>query len=118
MSIIQAIILAIVEGLTEFLPVSSTGHMIIASALMGINELEFTKIFNVNIQFGTILSVVVIYWRKFFQTSINFYKKLLIAFLPAAFLGFMINKKNYILLGKIGVVAVSKLLCGNILILN
>ncbi len=61
MSIIEAIILAIVEGLTEFLPVSSTGHMILASALMGINEEQFTKIFNVNIQFGAILSVIVLY---------------------------------------------------------
>ena len=64
----QAIILAIVEGLTEFLPVSSTGHMIIASSLMGISELPFTKIFTVNIQFGAILSVVVLYWKRFFQS--------------------------------------------------
>jgi undecaprenyl-diphosphatase len=60
------------KGLTEFLPISSTGHMIIASAIMGINKLEFTKIFTVNIQFGAILSVVVLYWRRFFQ-SIDFY---------------------------------------------
>ena len=90
MSIWQAIILAIVEGLTEFLPVSSTGHMIIASSLMGINELPITKIFTVNIQFGAILSVVVLYWRRFVQ-GIDFYFKLLIAFIPAAVLGFAFN---------------------------
>ncbi|GAA4428168.1 undecaprenyl-diphosphate phosphatase [Pontibacter saemangeumensis] len=90
MSVIQAIILAIVEGLTEFLPVSSTGHMIIASSLMGINELPITKIFEVNIQFGAILSVVVLYWRRFLQ-SFDFYKKLLLAFIPAAVIGFALN---------------------------
>jgi undecaprenyl-diphosphatase len=86
----QAIILAIVEGLTEFLPVSSTGHMIIASALMGINELPITKIFTVNIQFGAILSVVVLYWKRFLN-SFEFYKKLIYAFIPAAVLGFLLN---------------------------
>lgn len=90
MSVIQAIILAIVEGLTEFLPVSSTGHMIIASSLMGINELPITKIFEVNIQFGAILSVVVLYWRRFLQ-SFDFYKKLLLAFIPAAVIGLALN---------------------------
>ncbi|WP_266205297.1 undecaprenyl-diphosphate phosphatase [Pontibacter kalidii] len=90
MSIWQAIILAIVEGLTEFLPVSSTGHMIIASSLMGINELPITKIFTVNIQFGAILSVVVLYWRRFAQ-GLDFYFKLFIAFIPAALLGFALN---------------------------
>jgi undecaprenyl-diphosphatase len=90
MSIWQAIILAIVEGLTEFLPISSTGHMIIASSLMGINELPITKIFTVNIQFGAILSVVVLYWRRFVQ-GLDFYFKLLIAFIPAALLGFAFN---------------------------
>ena len=90
MTWIEAIILAIVEGLTEFLPVSSTGHMIIASAIMGINELEFTKIFTVNIQFGAILSVVVLYWRRFFQ-SIDFYFKLFVAFIPAAFFGLLLS---------------------------
>jgi undecaprenyl-diphosphatase len=90
MNIIQAIILAIVEGLTEFLPVSSTGHMIIASAIMGINEKEFTKIFTVNIQFGAILSVVVLYWRRFFQ-SIDFYFKLFVAFIPAAIFGLLLG---------------------------
>lgn len=86
----QAIILAIVEGLTEFLPVSSTGHMIIASALMGINELPITKIFAVNIQFGAILSVVVLYWKRFIN-SFAFYQKLIFAFIPAAVIGFLLN---------------------------
>ncbi|HEY4650893.1 MAG TPA: undecaprenyl-diphosphate phosphatase [Pontibacter sp.] len=89
MSVWQAIILAIIEGLTEFLPISSTGHMIIASALMGINELPITKIFTVNIQFGAILSVVVLYWRRFLQ-SFTFYQKLLVAFVPAMVLGFLL----------------------------
>ncbi|MER3498825.1 MAG: UDP-diphosphatase, partial [Chitinophagaceae bacterium] len=66
MDIIQAIILAIVEGITEFLPVSSTGHMVIASSLMGIEKQEFTKIFEIAIQLGAILAVVVLYWKKFF----------------------------------------------------
>lgn len=115
MSIIQAVILAIIEGLTEFLPVSSTGHMIIASALMGINELEFTKIFNVNIQFGAILAVVALYWRKFFSTF-NFYKKLFIAFIPAAVFGFLLNDFIDVLLGNVLVVAASLLIGGIVLI--
>ena len=75
MSFWEAFVLAVVEGLTEFLPVSSTGHMIIASYFMGINQSDFVKIFNVNIQFGAILSVVVLYWKRFFQ-SLTFYYKL------------------------------------------
>ena len=78
MSIFQAIILAIIEGLTEFLPVSSTGHMIIGSSMMGIASDPFTKLFTVSIQFGAILSVVMIYWRKFipgnnFPETFKFY---------------------------------------------
>ncbi len=115
MTVIQAIILAIVEGLTEFLPVSSTGHMVIASALMGINELEFTKIFNVNIQFGAILAVVVLYWKKFIST-VDFYKKLFIAFIPAAFFGLLLNDFIDGMLGNVVVVATSLLLGGIVLI--
>jgi undecaprenyl-diphosphatase len=85
MSIIESIILAIIEGITEFLPISSTGHMIIGSSLMGIADDPFTKMFTVAIQFGAILSVVVLYWKRFFQ-SIDFYFKILVAFIPAAFL--------------------------------
>jgi len=90
MNTFQAIILAIIEGLTEFLPVSSTGHMILASSLMGIAHDDFTKLFTVVIQLGTILSVVVLYWKRFLQ-SWDFYKKLFVAFLPAVFLGLLLN---------------------------
>lgn len=115
MSTWQAIILAIVEGLTEFLPVSSTGHMIIASSLMGINELPITKIFEVNIQFGAILSVVVLYWRRFLQ-SIDFYKKLLIAFIPAAVIGFALNDIIDAMLESVVITAVMLVLGGIVLL--
>lgn len=115
MSIWQAIILAIVEGLTEFLPISSTGHMIIASSLMGINELPITKIFTVNIQFGAILSVVVLYWRRFVQ-GWDFYFKLLVAFIPAAVLGFAFNKAIDAMLESVAITAVMLLLGGVILL--
>ncbi|WP_018477451.1 undecaprenyl-diphosphate phosphatase [Pontibacter roseus] len=111
----QAIILAIVEGLTEFLPVSSTGHMIIASALMGINELPITKIFAVNIQFGAILSVVVLYWRRFIN-SFAFYQKLLLAFVPAAIIGFVLNDVIDAMLGSVFIVAVMLVLGGVVLL--
>lgn len=91
MSIFQALVLAIIEGLTEFLPVSSTGHIIIGSSLMGIGTHPFTKLFTVAIQFGAILSVVVLYWRKFLQ-SMDFYIRLFIAFIPAAVIGLMLDK--------------------------
>jgi undecaprenyl-diphosphatase len=86
MDIVQAIILAIIEGFTEFLPVSSTGHMIIASDAMGIASHPLTKLFEVGIQFGAILAVVVLYFKQFFK-SIDFYIKLFIAFIPAAIFG-------------------------------
>lgn len=111
MSIIEAIILAIVEGITEFLPVSSTGHMIIASSLMGIAENPFTKTFTVAIQLGAIFSVVVLYWKRFFQT-INFYIKLFVAFLPAAVIGFLFNDYIDQLLERVEVVAVMLILGG------
>lgn len=92
MTIFQAIILAIVEGLTEFLPVSSTGHMIVTSSLMGIHEDAFTKLFEVAVQFGTILSVVLLYWKKFFDFSkLEFYLKLIVAVIPALVLGFLLG---------------------------
>lgn len=115
MSIWQAIILAIVEGITEFLPVSSTGHMIIASSFMGISHLEFTKMFTVNIQFGAILSVVVLYWKRFFQ-SVDFYIKLIIAVIPALVLGFLLNDFIDSLLENVIVVAITLLIGGIILI--
>jgi len=115
MSIWQAIILAIVEGITEFLPVSSTGHMIIASSFMGISHLEFTKMFTVNIQFGAILSVLVLYWKRFFQST-DFYFKLFIAFLPAAVIGFLLNDFIDAMLENVVVVAISLLVGGIILV--
>jgi undecaprenyl-diphosphatase len=115
MGILEAIILAIIEGLTEFLPVSSTGHMIIASAVMGLHDNAFTKIFEVNIQFGAILSVVVLYYRKFFQ-SFDFYIRLFVAFIPAAILGFLFNKAIDALLESVLTVAVSLLLGGVVLL--
>ena len=90
MSFIEAILLAIVEGLTEFLPVSSTGHMIIVSSLMGINKEPFTQTFIVAIQFGAILSVVMLYFKRFFQ-SIDFYIKILVAFIPAMIIGKLLH---------------------------
>src|SRR5690606_1163632 len=92
MTIFEAILLGIVEGITEFLPVSSTGHMILASTLLGIHEDTFTKLFEICIQLGAILSVVVVYWKRFVNVkSLNFYIKLFIAVLPALILGFLFN---------------------------
>ena len=97
MTILQAILIAIVEGITEFLPISSTGHMIIAEKLLNMQESAFLNAFIVNIQFGAILSVIVLYWKRFFQ-SLDLYYKLFIAFLPAAFFGFLSNKQIDMLL--------------------
>jgi undecaprenyl-diphosphatase len=94
MNIIEAVILAIVEGLTEFLPVSSTGHMIITSSLLGIQKDEFTKLFEISIQFGAILAVVILYGRKFFQSGRwQFYAKLIIGVIPALVLGYFFSDK-------------------------
>lgn len=90
MTLFQAIILAIIEGLTEFLPVSSTGHMIIGSALMGLEPSAFVKLFLIVIQLGTILSVLVLYYKRFFK-SLTFYYKLAIAAIPASILGVLLN---------------------------
>jgi undecaprenyl-diphosphatase len=90
MTLFQAIILAIIEGLTEFLPVSSTGHMILGAAIMGITSTPFVKLFLICIQLGTILSVLVLYWKRFFK-SLDFYYKLFIAAIPASVLGFLLN---------------------------
>lgn len=88
MDFIQAVILAIIEGLTEYLPISSTAHMIFASSYYGIQEDDFVKLFQVSIQFGAILAVVALYWKKFFDfTRINFYIKLACAVVPALILG-------------------------------
>lgn len=106
MNLLHAIILAIIEGLTEFLPVSSTGHMIIGSTLMGIETDRFVKVFTVAIQFGAILSVVALYWRRFFQ-NFAFYLRLAVAFLPALVFGLLLKKQIDRLLEDIVVVAVA-----------
>lgn len=103
MSVLESIILAIIEGLTEFLPVSSTGHIIIGSSVMGIADDSFTKVFTVAIQFGAILSVIVLYWKKFLQ-SFEFYFKLGVAFIPAAVVGLLLNDYIDALLERIEVV--------------
>ena len=123
MSIFESIIIAIVEGLTEFLPVSSTGHMIITQGLLGVESDDFVKAFTVIIQFGAILSVVVLYWRRFFRLNnepapegatavqrflhrFDFYWKLLVAFIPAAVIGLLFSDKIDELLESVTVVAV------------
>ena len=117
MSIVDAIILAIVEGLTEFLPISSTGHMIVTSYLLGIHKEEFTKLYEVSIQFGAILAVVVLYWRKFFEfRRWQFYAKLLVGVLPALLLGYLFSDKIDALLESPATVAVTMLVGGIILV--
>jgi len=122
MSIIEAIILAIIEGLTEFLPVSSTGHMIIGSSLMGIASDPFTKMFTVAIQLGAILSVIVLYWKRFIPAdktileTFHFYLKLFIAFLPAAIIGYLFNDAIDAMLEKVNVVGFA-LIAGGIIFL-
>lgn len=111
MNLFQTIILAIVEGITEFLPVSSTGHMIIAQKLLAIESTEFVKAFTVNIQFGAILSVVVLYWKRFFQTF-DFYWKLIVAVIPALVIGFLFSEKIDALLENVEVVAIMLVLGG------
>lgn len=112
---LDAIILAIIEGITEFLPISSTGHMIIGGKLLDIKEDAFVNLFLVSIQFGAILSVVVLYWKKFIQ-SINFYIKLAVAFIPAAVFGFLFNDFIDSLLDNVLIVAISLFIGGLILI--
>lgn len=117
MSIVEAIIIAIVEGLTEFLPVSSTGHMIVASSLMGIEKDDYTKIFEIAIQLGAILSVVVLYWKKFFDFSKwQFYVKLFIAVIPALLLGKLFSDAIDELLESPTTVAVTLLIGGFVLL--
>lgn len=115
MDILQAIILAIIEGITEYLPVSSTGHMIIASSFFGIAQEDFTKLFTIVIQLGTILSVVVLYFKRFFQ-SMDFYYKLLVAFIPAVVFGLLLSDWIDSLLENPLTVAVSLVLGGLILL--
>ncbi|MGY0407118.1 MAG: undecaprenyl-diphosphate phosphatase [Polaribacter sp.] len=115
MTLIETIILAVIEGITEYLPVSSTGHMIIASSFMHIASEDFTKLFTIVIQLGAILSVVVFYWKRFFQ-SIDFYLKLLVAFIPAVVLGLLLNDVIDALLESPITVAISLIIGGFILL--
>lgn len=129
MDLLQTIVIAIVEGLTEFLPVSSTGHMIIAQKLLNVESTTFVKSFTFIIQFGAILSVVVLYWKRFFQLNrtpapegcsgirkmlhvYDFYWKLLVAFIPAAVLGLLFNDLIDEMLERAEVVAVMLVLGG------
>ena len=129
MSLFETIIIAIVEGLTEFLPVSSTGHMIIAQNLLGVESTEFVKAFTFIIQFGAILSVVVLYWKRFFKLNntpvpegasalksflhkYDFYWKLFVAFIPAAVLGLLFSDAIDAMLESVTVVAVTLILGG------
>ncbi|WP_321425362.1 undecaprenyl-diphosphate phosphatase [uncultured Bacteroides sp.] len=141
LTLLQTILIAIVEGLTEFLPVSSTGHMIIAQSMLGVQSTEFVKAFTVIIQFGAILSVVVLYWNRFFKLNkckiidkqavynkpfferivvylkrfiykFDFYWKLLIAFIPAAVIGFIFSDKIDKLLESVEVVAIMLVIGG------
>ncbi|WP_278034676.1 undecaprenyl-diphosphate phosphatase [Flavobacterium nitratireducens] len=115
MNTLQAIVLAIIEGITEFLPISSTGHMIIASTFYGIAQEDFTKLFTIVIQLGAILSVLVLYFKRFFQ-SFDFYFKLLVGFIPAVVLGLLFSKKIDELLESPVMVAISLLVGGIILL--
>ncbi|MBQ7349683.1 MAG: undecaprenyl-diphosphate phosphatase [Bacteroides sp.] len=129
MSIFETIIIAIVEGLTEFLPVSSTGHMIIAQNLLGVESTEFVKAFTFIIQFGAILSVVVLYWKRFFKLNhtpapeganglqlflhkFDFYWKLFVAFVPAAVLGLLFSDAIDAMLESVVVVAIMLVIGG------
>ncbi|HYM92969.1 MAG TPA: undecaprenyl-diphosphate phosphatase, partial [Chitinophagaceae bacterium] len=117
MGIIESIILGIVEGLTEFLPISSTGHMIIASSILGIQHDEFTKLFEIAIQFGAILAVIILYAKKFFQfRHWQFYAKLVIGVIPALILGYLFSDKIDALLESPMTVTISMLLGGIVLL--
>lgn len=117
MELLEAIIIAIVEGLTEYLPVSSTAHMGFTAALMGMEETEYLKMFQVSTQFGAILSVVVTYWKKFFDfNNIRIYIKLALAVLPALVLGYLFDDKIEGVLGNQFVIS-SVLIFGGIILL-
>ena len=115
MTTTEAVILAIVEGLTEYLPVSSTGHLILTEAFLGMQKNAFTNMYIINVQFGAILAVLFLYWKRFFQ-SLDFYFKLFVAFLPAAVLGFLLNDFIDSLLSSVITVAVSLIIGGIVLI--
>ncbi|MBI1315403.1 undecaprenyl-diphosphate phosphatase [bacterium] len=117
MNLFQAVLIAIIEGITEFLPISSTGHMIIASTLMGIEKEEFTKLYEVSIQLGAILSVVVLYRDRFFPLNRwGFYGKLLLAVVPALVLGALFSERIDALLENPLVVSLTLFLGGFVLL--
>lgn len=117
MNTIEAIIIAIIEGLTEYLPISSTAHMGFTASLLGIEESEFLKMFQVSIQFGAILSIVVLYWKKFFDFSnFNFYIKLICAVIPALILGKLFDDKIEAVLGNQIAISVVLILGGIVLL--
>ena len=117
MTLFEAVVIAIVEGITEFLPISSTGHMIVTSSFLGIEEQPFTKMFEVVIQLGAILSVVVLYRKKFFDFSrAQFYIKLLVAVIPALVFGFLFSKRIKMLMESNLTVAIMLLLGGIVLL--
>lgn len=117
MELIEALIIAIIEGLTEYLPVSSTGHMIFASSYFDIQNDDFVKLFQVSIQFGAILAVVVLYWRKFFNfTKLNFFIKLACAVIPALVLGKLFDDKIEAVLGNPIPIAIVLILGGIVLL--
>lgn len=116
MSYFQAFIIAVIEGLTEFLPISSTGHMILASSLMRIQNHQFAETFEIVIQLGAILSVLFIYFKRFF-VGINIYLKLLVAFLPTGIIGLLAYKIIKMYLFNPYVVSVSLIIGGIVLLL-
>jgi len=116
MTLIQAIIIAIVEGLTEFLPISSTGHMILTSSALGLHNTDFLKSFEISIQLGAIMAIVLIYAKAFLK-SIEIYKKLIISFIPTAIIGFLAYEYIKAYLFNPVIVSVSLIIGGIILIL-
>lgn len=115
MSTWHAILLSIVEGFTEYLPISSTGHIILTSAFLGIESDTFVKNFTVIVQFGAIMSVLIVYWRRFLQ-SFDFYKKLIVGFLPAAVIGLLVKNHIDAVLGNVEVVAWALIIGGIVLV--
>jgi undecaprenyl-diphosphatase len=117
MTYLQAVLLAIVEGITEFLPISSTGHMVLTASAMGIEKETFTKLFIETIQFGAIISVILIYWRKFFDfKKLSLYVKLIVAFIPAAIVGVLLKEHIDMMLEKPVFIAIITLLGGILLL--
>ncbi len=117
MNILDAIILGIIEGLTEYLPISSTGHLIATSQFLGLEQTEFLKSFEIGIQSGAILSVLIVYWQRFFKNfDLHFYKKLIVAFIPTAVLGLLLKKFIDNWIGSLLIVAITTLIGGIFLI--